>query len=130
MLSAPPLTQEKPSGTTKFKTSPSIRHGAQDTGPIVMTTRTEDGGFSTTEGTLHVSKPFRSRSTKKLRAMITFEPRKTHFDTTNETSGTNEFRVRLLRCEHIRWKLIHYLPGFLHAFLDVIVSVHSTDLCQ
>lgn len=92
MLSAPPLTQEKPSGTTKFKTSPSIRHGAQDTGPIVMTTRTEDGGFSTTEGTLHVSKPFRSRSTKKLRAMITFEPRKTHFDTTNETSGTNEFR--------------------------------------
>ncbi|KAG1807910.1 MBOAT, membrane-bound O-acyltransferase family-domain-containing protein [Suillus variegatus] len=92
MLSAPPLTQEKPSGTTKFKTSPSIRHGAQGTGPIVMTTRTEDGGFSTTEGTLHVSKPFRSRSTKKLRAMITFEPRKTHFDTTNETSGTNEFR--------------------------------------
>ncbi|KAG1795165.1 MBOAT, membrane-bound O-acyltransferase family-domain-containing protein [Suillus plorans] len=57
-----------------------------------MTTRTEDGRFSTTEGTLHVSKPFRSRSTKKLRAMITFEPRKTHFDTTNETSGTNEFR--------------------------------------
>ncbi|KAG1880505.1 MBOAT, membrane-bound O-acyltransferase family-domain-containing protein [Suillus tomentosus] len=92
MLSAPPLTQEKPSGTTKYKTSPSVRHGAQDTGPIVMTTRTEDGGFSTTEGTLHVSKPFRSRSTKKLRAMITFEPRKTHFDTTNETSGTNEFR--------------------------------------
>ncbi|KAG2050997.1 hypothetical protein BDR06DRAFT_959452 [Suillus hirtellus] len=92
MLSAPPLAQEKPSGTTKYKTSPSVRHGAQDTGPIVMTTRTEDGGFSTTEGTLHVSKPFRSRSTKKLRAMITFEPRKTHFDTTNETSGTNEFR--------------------------------------
>lgn len=92
MLSAPPLNQEKPFGTTKHKTSPSVRHGAQDTGPIVMTTRTEDGGFSTTEGTLHVSKPFRSRSTKKLRAMITFEPRKTHFDTTNETSGTNEFR--------------------------------------
>ncbi|KAG1888932.1 MBOAT, membrane-bound O-acyltransferase family-domain-containing protein [Suillus fuscotomentosus] len=92
MLSAPPLNQEKPFGTTKHKTSPSVRHGAQDTGPIVMTTRTEDGGFSTTEGTIHVSKPFRSRSTKKLRAMITFEPRKTHFDTTNETSGTNEFR--------------------------------------
>jgi sterol O-acyltransferase len=52
----------------------------------------EDGIFTTTEGTLHVSKPFRSRSTKKLRAMITFEPRKTHFDTTNEASGTNEFR--------------------------------------
>ncbi|KAG1740063.1 MBOAT, membrane-bound O-acyltransferase family-domain-containing protein [Suillus lakei] len=57
-----------------------------------MTTRTEDGGFTTTEGTLHVSKPFQSRSTKKFRAMITFEPRKTHFDTTNEASGTNEFR--------------------------------------
>ncbi|KAG2112988.1 MBOAT, membrane-bound O-acyltransferase family-domain-containing protein [Suillus discolor] len=92
MLSAPSLNQENSSGTTKYKTSPSVCHGTQDTGPIVMTTRTEDGGFSTTEGTLHVSKPFRSRSTKKLRAMITFEPRKTHFDTTNETSGTNEFR--------------------------------------
>lgn len=92
MLSAPPLNQEKSSGTTKYKTSQSVLHGAQDTEPIVMTTRTEDGRFSTTEGTLHVSKPFRSRSTKKLRAMITFEPRKTHFDTTNETSGTNEFR--------------------------------------
>ncbi|KAG2365007.1 MBOAT, membrane-bound O-acyltransferase family-domain-containing protein [Suillus spraguei] len=57
-----------------------------------MTTRMEDGRFTTTEGTLHVSKPFRSRSTKKVRAMITFEPRKTHFDTTNEASGTNEFR--------------------------------------
>lgn len=92
MLSAPLLNQEKSPGATNYKTSPSVRHGAQDTGPIVMTTRTEDGRFTTTEGTLHVSRPFRSRSTKKLRAMITFEPRKTHFDTTNEASGTNEFR--------------------------------------
>lgn len=91
MLSAPLLDQES-SDATDYKTSPSVRHEAQDTGPIVMTTRTEDGRFTTTEGTLHVSKPFRSRSTKKLRAMITFEPRKTHFDTTNEASGTNEFR--------------------------------------
>lgn len=92
MLSAPLLNQEKVSGTTNYKTPHSVRHGAQDNGPIVMTTRMEDGRFTTTEGTLHVSKPFRSRSTKKVRAMITFEPRKTHFDTTNEASGTNEFR--------------------------------------
>lgn len=92
MLSAPLLNQEKSSGATNYKTSPSVPHGARDTGPIIMTTRTEDGRFATTEGTLHVSKPFRSRSTKKFRAMITFEPRKTHFDTTNEASGTNEFR--------------------------------------
>jgi sterol O-acyltransferase len=129
MLSAPLLNQEESSDVTNYKTSPSARHEAQDTGPIVMTTRTEDGGFTTTEGTLHVSKPFRSRSTKKLRAMITFEPRKTHFDTTNEASGTNEFRVRLLRCRCVRWELMRRLPGFLHTFLDIIVSVHSTDLC-
>lgn len=92
MLSAPLLDQENSPNATKYKTSPSARHGVQDTGPVVMTTRTEDGGFATTEGTLHVSKPFKSRSTKKFRAMITFEPRKTHFDTTNEASGTNEFR--------------------------------------
>lgn len=92
MLSAPLLNQEKSSGATSYKTSPSLPHVAQDTGAMIMTTRMEDGTFATTEGTLHVSKPFRSRSTKKLRAMITFEPRKTHFDTTNEASGTNEFR--------------------------------------
>ncbi|KAG2128574.1 MBOAT, membrane-bound O-acyltransferase family-domain-containing protein [Suillus clintonianus] len=92
MLSAPLLDKENSSDVTNFKSSPAARHGVQDTGPIVMTTLTEDGRFATTEGTLRVSKPFRSRSTKKLRAMITFEPRKTHFDTTNEASGTNEFR--------------------------------------
>ncbi|KAF9224002.1 sterol O-acyltransferase [Gyrodon lividus] len=57
-----------------------------------MTTRTDSASFSTTKGTLYVSKPFRSKSSKKLRALITFEPRKSHFDTTNESSGTNEFR--------------------------------------
>ncbi|KAF8845114.1 MBOAT-domain-containing protein [Paxillus ammoniavirescens] len=60
--------------------------------PATMTTRTDSGRFSTTAGTLYVSRPFRSKSSKKLRAMITFEPRKSHFDTTNESSGTNEFR--------------------------------------
>ncbi|KAL6304532.1 MBOAT, membrane-bound O-acyltransferase family-domain-containing protein [Sparassis latifolia] len=44
------------------------------------------------EGTLYVSKPFRSSSTNNMRAVITFTPRKSHFDTTNESSGSNEFR--------------------------------------
>jgi sterol O-acyltransferase len=44
------------------------------------------------EGTLYVSKPFRSKSAKRLRA-FTFKPRKSHFDMTNESSGSNEFRV-------------------------------------
>ncbi|KAF7356533.1 O-acyltransferase [Mycena venus] len=57
-----------------------------------VTTRTESGGFSTPEGTIYVSKPFRSKTSKKLRAMITFAPRKSHFDINNEASGANEFR--------------------------------------
>ncbi|KAF8216583.1 MBOAT, membrane-bound O-acyltransferase family-domain-containing protein [Mycena galopus ATCC 62051] len=57
-----------------------------------VTTRTASGGFSTPEGTLYVSKPFRSKSSKKLRAMITFAPRKSVFDINNEASGANEFR--------------------------------------
>ncbi|KAH7908928.1 MBOAT, membrane-bound O-acyltransferase family-domain-containing protein [Hygrophoropsis aurantiaca] len=60
--------------------------------PKPLSNRTESGGFATTEGTLYVSKPFRSKSSKKMRSMITFAPRKSHFDTTNESSGANEFR--------------------------------------
>lgn len=59
--------------------------------------RTNSGGFKTTDGTLYVSKPFRSKTSKKMRALITFAPRKSHFDTTNESSGANEFRVSLQR---------------------------------
>ena len=55
--------------------------------------RTNSGGFKTSDGTLYVSQPVRDKKSKKLRALITFAPRKSHFDTTNETSGTNEFRV-------------------------------------
>lgn len=55
--------------------------------------RTNSGGFKTADGTLYVSKPFRSKTSKKMRALITFAPRKSHFDTTNESSGANEFRV-------------------------------------
>ncbi|KAJ7623171.1 MBOAT, membrane-bound O-acyltransferase family-domain-containing protein [Roridomyces roridus] len=57
-----------------------------------VATRTESGGFATPEGTIYVSKPFRSKSSKKLRAMITFAPRHSHFDINNVSSGTNEFR--------------------------------------
>ncbi|EIW79413.1 hypothetical protein CONPUDRAFT_59491 [Coniophora puteana RWD-64-598 SS2] len=57
-----------------------------------MATPTANGGYATTEGTLHVSKPFRDNKSKKMRAVVTFHPRKSHFDTSNEASGTNEFR--------------------------------------
>jgi sterol O-acyltransferase len=56
--------------------------------------RKADEGFETSTGTLYVSKPYRSESSKKLRALITFAPRKSVFDIGNETSITNEFRVR------------------------------------
>jgi hypothetical protein len=51
-------------------------------------------GFETSTGTLYVSKPYRSMSSKKLRAQITFAPRSSAFDINNELSVSNEFRVR------------------------------------
>lgn len=63
---------------------------------ILEATRTQSGAFATSEGTLYVSKSFRSKTSKKLRAIVTFEPRKSHFDTSNERSGTNEFRVSVM----------------------------------
>ncbi|KAK2463537.1 hypothetical protein APHAL10511_004288 [Amanita phalloides] len=50
------------------------------------------GSFKTADGTIRVSKPYRSRSTKKLRALVTFEPRQSTFDINNENSMSNEFR--------------------------------------
>ncbi|KAG8221011.1 major facilitator superfamily domain-containing protein [Butyriboletus roseoflavus] len=58
----------------------------------VMKPSTKSSNYSA-EGTLYVSKLFRSKSAKRLRALITFKPRKSHFDMTNESSGSNEFRV-------------------------------------
>lgn len=49
-------------------------------------------GFETSTGTLYVSKPYRSKSSKKLRAQITFSTRNSVFDINNEHSGSNEFR--------------------------------------
>ncbi|TFK39815.1 MBOAT, membrane-bound O-acyltransferase family-domain-containing protein [Crucibulum laeve] len=66
-----------------------IASGTTSTSPPI---RTASGGFETSEGTLYVSKPYRSKSSKKLRALITFAPRKSAFDINNERSGTNEFR--------------------------------------
>ncbi|KAF7309847.1 O-acyltransferase [Mycena indigotica] len=54
--------------------------------------RTPSGGYALPEGTYYISKPFRSRSSKKLRAMVAFAPRESHFDINNPTSGANEFR--------------------------------------
>src|SRR5882757_8258393 len=78
MLSVPLSHQEKSSDATNQKALPPSQ-GFQDTGTTAVS-HSEDGRFATTEGTIYVSKPFRSRTTKKLRAMITFEARKTHFD--------------------------------------------------
>ncbi|KAF5383842.1 hypothetical protein D9615_003659 [Tricholomella constricta] len=60
--------------------------------PAPLSNRSDSGRFKTSDGTLYVSKPYRSKTSKKLRALITFTPRKSHFDISNESSGTNEFR--------------------------------------
>ncbi|TFK48536.1 MBOAT-domain-containing protein [Heliocybe sulcata] len=55
--------------------------------------RTASGGFKTKDGTFYVSKPFTTQSPRRKRkAVITFVPRKSTFDTTNESSTANEFR--------------------------------------
>ncbi|KAG7093673.1 hypothetical protein E1B28_007332 [Marasmius oreades] len=56
------------------------------------TQRTPSGGFKTSDGTLYVSKPYRSKSSRKRRAVVTFVPRQSVFDINNEISTTNEFR--------------------------------------
>lgn len=56
--------------------------------------RTQSGGIETSQGTIYVSQPVRTGSKKKLRAMVSFSPRKSAFDISNESSVTNEFRVR------------------------------------
>ncbi|KAI0705236.1 MBOAT, membrane-bound O-acyltransferase family-domain-containing protein [Cytidiella melzeri] len=50
------------------------------------------GGIETSQGTIYVSKPVRAGANKKLRAMISFSPRQSVFDISNERSGANEFR--------------------------------------
>lgn len=55
--------------------------------------RTGTNKLNATEGTLYVSKPYRTKDSRKPRALITFTPRKSVFDINNEASGVNEFRV-------------------------------------
>ena len=61
--------------------------------PPIAARQHSAGVVETKHGTLHVSRPFRSRTSKKLKAMITFTPRKSHFDIENDESRRNEFRV-------------------------------------
>jgi sterol O-acyltransferase len=84
-------------------------------------------GFKTTDGTIYVSKPFRSKNSKKLRALITFKPRSSAFDTTNESSGTNEFRVSILAFIK-SLSLLTPESGILHPLLDIHVSIHRPDI--
>ncbi|KAH8116441.1 MBOAT-domain-containing protein [Phellopilus nigrolimitatus] len=53
--------------------------------------RTRSGGIQTSDGTLYVSKPFRSAHSRKARAVISFVPRNSTFDPQN-SSRPNEFR--------------------------------------
>lgn len=71
---------------------PCITHPPSSPATVMKPVNTKISEFSA-EGTLYVSKPFRSKSAKRLRALVTFKPRKSHFDMTNESSGSNEFRV-------------------------------------
>ena len=43
-------------------------------------------------GAVYVSPPYRSSAQNKLRAMVTFAPRKSLFDISNESSTSNQFR--------------------------------------
>ena len=90
--------------------------------------RKADEGFETSTGTLYVSKPYRSKSSKKLRALITFAPRKSVFDIGNETSITNEFRVRtpLSQC---LCHLIRLYRVFSRFFGSPFLSSPSRVMC-
>jgi hypothetical protein len=88
-----------------------------------------DDRFETANGTLYVSKPYRSRTSKRLRALISFSPRNSAFDINNESSKKNEFRVRSTIIFFILLtNLTFYLSGFLHSLLDVFIHLYSSKL--
>lgn len=87
-----------------------------------------NGTFETSTGTLYVSKPYRSRDSKKLRALITFEPRSSTFDMGNEDSNKNEFRVRVFLAVSNAHPDVSI--GVLYSLLDVDVHIHNSDICQ
>lgn len=85
-----------PLGTAKTTTQNSVEGSARlnDTSQLkTPVARGENASFETEQGTLYVSKPYRSKTTKKLRAMVAFTPRTSHFDLSNAASGQDEFRV-------------------------------------
>jgi hypothetical protein len=84
-------------------------------------------GFETSTGTLYVSKPYRSKSSKKLRAQITFYPRSSAFDINNEHSGSNEFRVR--SCLDLIHQALILSSGLFLAVLDLNIYLYSPNIC-
>ena len=78
-----------------FSTIPTPSMSTPATNSSTSTAYKASGAFETANGTIYVSKPYRSKTSKKLRALITFAPRKSVFDINNDRSSTNEFRVCL-----------------------------------
>ena len=77
-----------------------------------------NGSASTAaQGTLYVSQPYRSSQSNKLRAMVTFAPRKSHFDISNEASTSNQFRG---------FFTLFWISLFLFAVSTYIRSVEET----
>ncbi|KAH9479357.1 putative sterol O-acyltransferase 1 [Psilocybe cubensis] len=92
------------------------------------------GGFETSTGTLYVSKPYRSKASKKLRALITFAPRKSTFDITNDRSSSNEFRTYVRSIETNGHALnLHFATMFSQDAVTLALSdavlVLSTGIC-
>jgi len=75
-----------------------------------------DDRFETTNGTLYLSKPYRSTSSKKLRALISFVPRNSTFDMNNESSNKNEFRVCLTLILFVNSINVTVFQGFFTLF--------------
>ncbi|KAI0708829.1 MBOAT-domain-containing protein [Cerioporus squamosus] len=73
----------------------------------------------TPQGTLYVSQPYRSSSSNKVRAMVTFAPRKSHFDISNESSTTNQFRG---------FFTLFWVSLFLFAVRTYVVSTETNGL--
>ncbi|TCD71824.1 hypothetical protein EIP91_003167 [Steccherinum ochraceum] len=81
--------------------------------------RQSSGAIETDKGTIYVSKPFRSGTSKKLKAMITFTPRKSHFDIENDSSRRNEFRG---------FFTLFWMSLFLSALSTYVRSIDATGM--
>lgn len=82
--------------------------------------------FNKTEGTLYISKPYRTKDSRKLQALITFTPRKSAFDISNEVSGVNEFRVSNLF--HLSTPFIELSVGILLPFLGFTIHMDHSNI--